>query len=79
MTQSGLPAAVGEWAIHPQVLSMIRDEVLQVLRHFGKKSRGKRFVVTIEVPKGETFASEGGGAYPGMTGGISIFETEGVV
>lgn len=79
VTQPGLPAAVGEWAIHPQVLSMIRDEVLQVLRHFGKKSRGKRFVVTIEVPKGEMLASEGGDAYPGMAGGISIFETGGMV
>lgn len=79
VTKPGLPVAVGEWAVNPVPRSMIDREVREVLRHFGKRTRGRVFNVTLEVPEGEALAPRTLNPRLGIIGGISILGTTGIV
>ncbi len=46
VTKPGLPVTIGQGAINPVPMSMIRSEVKGVLINFEKKTRGKGFQVT---------------------------------
>jgi cobalt-precorrin-5B (C1)-methyltransferase len=74
-TLPGLPVAVGQAAINPGPLEQIRASVLEVLP---EDFKGIALVV-IEVPAGEEIAKHTLNPRLGVTGGISILGTGGVV
>lgn len=76
VTKPGLPVAVGEAAINPVPRRMIREAVSAVLEEHGA-ARGLR--VVISVPDGERIALRTLNPRLGITGGISILGTRGVV
>ena len=73
VTKDGLPVPVGEYAINPGPLRMIRQE----LKPFLPKDRGIR--VEIRVPMGEEVAQKTWNPRLGIEGGISIIGNSGVV
>lgn len=76
VTRTGLPVAVGEPAINPVPRKMIFNEVSEVLQKHGITRQVK---VIISVPDGERIAKLTMNARLGITGGISILGTRGVV
>jgi len=75
VTLPGLPVAVGQAAINPGPLAQIRQSVLEVLP---EDFKGIALVV-IEVPEGEAIARHTLNPRLGITGGISILGTGGIV
>jgi cobalt-precorrin-5B (C1)-methyltransferase len=74
-TLPGLPVKVGQAAINPGPLAQIRQSVLEVLP---EDFKGIALVV-IEVPEGEAIARHTLNPRLGITGGISILGTGGIV
>ncbi|MHC1751151.1 cobalt-precorrin-5B (C(1))-methyltransferase CbiD [Humidesulfovibrio sp.] len=75
VTLPGLPVAVGQAAINPGPLEQIRQSVLEVLPDYFKGIA----LVVVEVPGGEDIARHTLNPRLGITGGISILGTGGVV
>ncbi|MDA3809417.1 MAG: cobalt-precorrin-5B (C(1))-methyltransferase CbiD [Spirochaetaceae bacterium] len=73
VTLPGLPVAPGEAAINPNPLRMINRELEPLL------PAGKGVSVTISVPEGEILAKETWNPRLGITGGISIIGTSGII
>ena len=81
VTKPGLPVAVGEAAINPVPRQMIRAAVAEVVRE--NMASGlplpERISVLISVPDGETIVRKTLNSRLGITGGISILGTTGIV
>ncbi|MGE4265581.1 MAG: cobalt-precorrin-5B (C(1))-methyltransferase CbiD [Desulfovibrio sp.] len=75
VTLPGLPVAVGQAAINPGPLGQIRASVLEVLPEDFKGI----VLVVIEAPQGEEIAQHTLNPRLGVTGGISILGTGGIV
>ena len=75
VTLPGLPVEVGSAAINPGPLGQIRQSVLEVLPDYFKGIA----LVFIEVPGGEDMAKHTLNPRLGVTGGISILGTGGIV
>ena len=76
VTRPGLPVPPGESAINPVPRKMIVREVEQLLSAGGNNNTAE---VEIYVPEGEALAAETWNPRLGITGGISIIGTSGVV
>ena len=76
VTRPGLKVQPGRPAINPVPLKMIRTALFEVARAHGSRAA---FVVTISVPKGAELAKRTMNARLGITGGISILGTSGIV
>ncbi|MGU9962419.1 MAG: cobalt-precorrin-5B (C(1))-methyltransferase [Candidatus Puniceispirillales bacterium WSBS_2018_MAG_OTU23] len=76
VTKSGLPIAVGEPAINPVPRQMMRD----CIANLAAETDGPQDIeITISVPTGTVLAKETWNPRLGITGGISILGTTGVV
>lgn len=76
VTKPGLEIAVGMPAINPVPARMIAEAVQKALEN---RQNGKGISVTISVPRGEELAQRTLNPRLGITGGISILGTSGVV
>jgi cobalt-precorrin-5B (C1)-methyltransferase len=72
ITKPGLQIGVGEYAINPIPLKMIRKNLQNIL------PEGKGALVTIFIPRGEEIASRTMNPRLGIEGGISVLGTTGV-
>ncbi len=80
VTKPGLPVPVGEPAINPVPKKMIRDAVLEAVDSIrGGRRLAPVIELTISVPKGGELAGKTLNARLGITGGISILGTTGIV
>ncbi len=80
VTKPGLAVSVGEPAINPVPLRMIREAVTEALESAPPDSLPfSRVDVTISVPRGEELARRTLNARLGIVGGISILGTTGIV
>ncbi|MBI5633455.1 MAG: cobalt-precorrin-5B (C(1))-methyltransferase [Nitrospirae bacterium] len=78
VTKPGLAVQVGEPAINPVPRRMIREAVGEALDKYPLPD-GQAIEVTISVPNGEELATRTLNARLGITGGISILGTSGIV
>lgn len=76
VTRPGLPIAAGEAAINPVPRQLMRNVVEELCAHYGLPAD---VVITISVPGGEDIAQKTWNPRLGITGGISILGTTGVV
>lgn len=76
VTQPGLPIAPGEPAINPVPRAMIDDHLAEIA---AEHAVGPDFHVTISVPGGTDLAGKTWNPRLGITGGISILGTTGIV
>ena len=76
VTKPGLPVPPGESAINPVPRKMLIGEVEQLLAETGRTVNGE---VEIYVPEGEALAQKTWNPRLGISGGISIIGTSGVV
>jgi cobalt-precorrin-5B (C1)-methyltransferase len=76
VTREGLKVPVGEKAINPAPRRMITEEVGPLL---SRLPAGKGLNIVISVPEGEALAAKTWNPRLGITGGISIIGTSGVV
>ncbi|HLB25866.1 MAG TPA: cobalt-precorrin-5B (C(1))-methyltransferase, partial [Nitrospirota bacterium] len=76
VTKPGLPVPVGQPAINPMPMKMIKDELCKVLR---ETNCPLGLEVTISVPRGEELAKKTLNERLGIKGGISILGTTGIV
>ncbi len=76
ITKSGLDQPVGNAAINSVPLKMIRENVLEICRHYNYMSGIK---ITVSVPEGERVAAKTFNPNIGIEGGISIIGTSGIV
>lgn len=76
VTEPGLTAAVGEAAINPVPGKMIKNEVNEIRKMTGHRGCLR---ITISVDNGETIAVKTFNPKLGITGGISIIGTTGLV
>lgn len=81
VTKKGLSVEVGQAAINPTPVKMIKSEVIKVIGQDIEKSLGKNKVlkITIFVPQGEEIAKKTFNPKLGIVGGISIIGTTGIV
>jgi cobalt-precorrin-5B (C1)-methyltransferase len=82
VTRPGLSLAVGEPAINPAPRAMIRDALADVAEANGaafSPALGPDVTVTIAIPGGERLAERTMNARLGITGGLSVLGTTGVV
>jgi cobalt-precorrin-5B (C1)-methyltransferase len=77
VTKPGLSVPVGEPAINPVPLRMIREAVHEALREL--KQENLRLTVTISVRDGERLAEKTLNRRLGIVGGLSILGTTGIV
>jgi cobalt-precorrin-5B (C1)-methyltransferase len=73
VTKKGLQVAVGEAAINPVPMKMIREEVLALLNH------NLNYTIEISVPEGVEIAKKTFNERLGVVGGISILGSSGIV
>jgi cobalt-precorrin-5B (C1)-methyltransferase len=73
VTKKGLQVAVGEAAINPVPMQMIREEVLSLLNH------NHNYTIEISVPEGVEIAKKTFNERLGVVGGISILGSSGIV
>lgn len=76
VTKAGLACPVGEWAINPTPRRMIEEEVKSVCHEF--EYEGK-LLVEISIPQGVEIAKRTYNPRLGITGGISILGSSGIV
>ncbi len=81
VTKPGLAVAVGEAAINPVPLKMIRESVLEALNFFSDRHATFEgpLTVTISIPNGQKLAKKTLNPRLGIKGGISVLGTTGVV
>lgn len=77
VTRPGLKIRPGRPAINPVPLAMIKRAVLEAAREAGVKTPS--VVVTVSVPEGRRLAQKTMNPRLGITGGISILGTSGIV
>lgn len=75
VTLPGLPVAVGDPAINP----VPREQILASVREVLADHQPRSLALTIEVPEGERLAQATMNPRLGITGGISILGTQGIV
>ena len=76
VTKLGLPLPPGEPAINPKPREMMREAIAEVAREY--RGRGD-VVIEIAIPGGEALAQKTWNPRLGITGGLSILGTTGVV
>ena len=76
VTKPGLSVDVGKAAINPVPMKMIKTEIEKACREFGYKGG---LDIVISVPQGETASEKTYNPRLGVTGGISILGTSGIV
>ena len=78
ITKPGLPVGIGEPAINPVPVRMIGEAVKEALALSGRKP-GSSTEIIISVPEGEGLSKKTLNSRLGITGGISILGTTGIV
>ncbi len=76
VTKSGLPCAVGDWAINPSPRRMIISALTEVKAQYGYTGG---FRAVISIPGGEKIAEKTFNPRLGIVGGLSILGTTGIV
>jgi cobalt-precorrin-5B (C1)-methyltransferase len=79
VTKPGLSAPQGEAAITPVPRGMIAEAVTEALPDRGENLEGREIDITVSVPGGEVLARKTLNGRLGITGGISILGTTGIV
>ncbi len=76
VTKPGLPVAVGEPAVNPGPRRMMEQVVSEVAAKFGKPGN---IEITLSIPNGASIAPKTWNPRLGITGGLSILGTTGIV